>query len=174
MRWTAAALTIGIAATLACANGGGPPPGDEPGAPPPGAEEPGDETLTVQPIEEATAASSGIRDRRRLVIRTDSEWEAFWSDLLSNRMPTPPAPEIDFDRFVVIAATMGQRPTGGHAIGIADVEHVGGEYRVTVVETSPGPGCVTTQALTAPATAVRVERREGGATFLERSETRTC
>lgn len=118
--------------------------------------------------------ASGIEDSRRLVIRSDSEWEAFWSEAHANRTSPEPAPEIDFDRSMVVAATLGQRSTGGYSIDIDDVYAIDGATLVEVVETSPGEGCLVTQALTAPAVAVVVDRRAGEATWTSGEEISTC
>lgn len=159
-----------VAVLLAsCADGAVRPPAGDDAAPPE------DVVLSAEPIEAVAGSSyTGIEDRRRLVIRERAEWEAFWRELAANQIPTPPAPEIDFGRSMVVAATMGTRPTGGYSIAIDEVAWSGGTIRVTVVETSPGEDCVLTQALTAPVAAVEVERREGEAVFVEREEPYAC
>lgn len=117
---------------------------------------------------------SAIEDSRRLVLRSDAEWESFWREAHANRTSPEPAPEIDFDRSMVLAATMGQRSTGGHSIDVESVLAIDGVTRVGVVETSPGEGCLVTQALTAPAVAVAVDRRAGDVTWTTRQETAEC
>lgn len=162
--WLAAALALGAA--VACPNDAMVTPGEIP---------PNAVALSLDPIEPLARESyTGIADRRRVLISSRPEWERFWNELASNRLPPPPAPEIDFDRRVVVAATMGTRPTGGHSIEIESVHWADDRIYVRVVERSPGAGCVTTQALTAPATAVEVEARPGDAVFLERSEAVSC
>ncbi len=132
------------------------------------------EPVSFDPVEEASSFMSAITDRRRLVIDEPEEWVDFWAELNANIAPTPDAPAMDFDSHVVIAATMGQKPTGGYAIRIEEVSRTGEDLRVVVVETSPGAGCITTQALTAPATAVTVARPVGDVEFVEESEAEDC
>lgn len=132
------------------------------------------EPVSFDPVEEAASFMSGIQDRRRLVIDEPEEWADFWAELNAHIAPTPDAPAVDFDSYVVIAATMGLQPTGGYAIEIKEVSRTGDDLRVVVVETSPGVGCITTQAFTAPATAVTVERPAGDVEFVEEAETRDC
>lgn len=117
---------------------------------------------------------SGIDDSRRLVIRSHAEWEAFWREAHANRTSPEPVLEVDFDRSMVLAATMGQRSTGGHSIDIERVDAIDGATLVEVVETSPGEECFVTQALTAPAVAVEVDRRSGDVTWTAREETSPC
>lgn len=158
-------LLVAGCLALACANGTT-PPNETP---------PGTVTLATEPVEEvAQSAYTGIEDRRRVVFRTQAEWETFWRELTRNTSPAEPTPEIDFSRRIVIAAAMGLRSSGGFAIEITTVRATGDELLVEVLETSPGPSCAVTMALTAPVTAVSVERRAGPVSFIERAETRDC
>lgn len=132
------------------------------------------EPVSFDPVDEASGLYSGIADRRRLVIDSPGEWEDFWAELSANIAPRPDVPAVDFGSHVVIAATMGERPTGGHTIRIEEITRTGDDLRVVVVETSPGVGCVTTQAFTAPATVVTVPRPVGEVEFVEEAETEDC
>jgi hypothetical protein len=96
--------------------------------------------------------SSGIRGERRLVIRDQATWAHFWSELGAGVRP-----EVNFSRDLVIAVALGQRSSGGHDIAVQRVTRTGGQLRISVVETSPGPGCMTTAALTQPVDVVMVE-----------------
>lgn len=132
------------------------------------------EPVSFEPVEGATSFMSGIPDRRRIVIDDGAEWAEYWAELYANVSPTPDPPAMDFGSQVVIAATMGQRPTGGFLIRIEEVTRSGSDLRVLVVETAPGAGCITTQAFTAPATAVTVPRPVGEVEFVEEAETEDC
>lgn len=116
----------------------------------------------------------GYRDRERIVIRTVDAWAEAWNRLTSNMAPKPPVPEVSFESEMVILATMGARPTGGHSIAVEEVAEDEGTVYVMVHETLPSGKCVTTQAVTAPATPVRVPRRDGPVVFLERRTTTDC
>ncbi len=52
-------------------------------------------------------------------------------------------PAVDFSRDIVIVAAAGQRATGGNAIAVERVNRTGDGLAVEVVETNPGPGCMT-------------------------------
>lgn len=133
-----------------------------------------DDARPVETETVLTEQNSGIEGSRRVAIRDEADWERFWSEVHDGRMPSPRAPEIDFGSDMVLAATMGRRSTGGYSIAIEPVLETGDRLYAVVRETSPGEGCMVTQALTAPATAVRVPRTEGEVTFVEREETRDC
>ena len=113
---------------------------------------------------------TGVGESRRLVIRDANAWANFWAELgVGDR------PNIDFTRDVAIAVASGQRPSGGYEIAVDRVRQQKGELIVEVVETSPGPNCMSTQSLTQPADVVVVS----GVTpkswsFVQRQEVRSC
>lgn len=121
-----------------------------------------------------TTPISGIDDRRRVVIRTQTEWEAFWAEFAGNLAPRPDPPTIDFAEKMVVAATMGLRSTGGYSISVEGIFEDGGRLIVRVLETSPGPKCGTIQAVTSPATAVTVATSNNSAEFEEATLVAGC
>jgi hypothetical protein len=121
-----------------------------------------------------TTSLSGIADRRRIAIRTQEEWEAFWSEFTGTVQPQPPAPVVDFGTQMILAATMGTRNTGGFAVSVEGVFEAEGRLIAQVLERSPAQGCIVTQSLTAPATAVVVARRDGAVEFQEAAMASEC
>ncbi len=114
--------------------------------------------------------SSGVRGARRLAIRDSGTWSRFWSELGAGVQP-----QVDFGRDLVIAVASGERSSGGHDITVQRVSRSGGELRIEVVETSPGPGCMTTAALTQPVDVVVVPAAGvTGWSFIDRAATRPC
>jgi hypothetical protein len=113
---------------------------------------------------------TGIGEARRLVIRDANAWDQFWSELgVGDR------PAVDFNRNVVVAVAAGQRPTGGHEIAVDRVTQADGELIVDVVETTPGPNCITTASLTQPVDVVVVPSTDAQSwSFMERKEIRGC
>jgi len=101
---------------------------------------------------------SGFGEQTRRVVTNQSEWEAAWRQLWHNVRPIPDAPPVDFDREIVLLAAMGSRGTGGYTIHVEDAAVNGDHVTVRVIETSPGRGCGTTQAVTAPADVVKLTR----------------
>ena len=96
-------------------------------------------------------STSGITTPARLVIRDDSSYARFWASLSAGERPS-----VDFTKDVVIAVADGQQTTGGHSIAVERVTRSGQGLAVEVLETSPGPGCAVTQALTQPVDVVVV------------------
>lgn len=131
-------------------------------------------TVVVRSDQVAYEQYTGIEDRRREVIRSRAEWEAFWDELTEGRRPQPRVPSIDFDREIAIVAAMGQQPTGGHSIRIDEVRRTPAGLSAVVVETTPGPGCVVTQAVTAPVHVTRVAVTDRPVRFVEQERVQDC
>ena len=114
--------------------------------------------------------NTGINERRRLVIRDANGWAAFWAELGVGERPA-----VDFTRDLVVAVAAGQQSSGGHEIAVQRVSESNGELVIEVVETSPGPNCMTTAALTQPVDVIvfpGVNARSWS--FVERREVRGC
>jgi protease stability complex PrcB-like protein len=113
---------------------------------------------------------TGIGESRRLVIRDANAWAEFWSEL-----GTGDRPDVDFTKAVVVAVAAGQRPSGGYEIAVDRVGQTDGELTVEVLETSPGPNCITSSAPTQPVDVVVVPAVALKSwSFSERKETRGC
>lgn len=110
------------------------------------------------PVFVLAAETYGIaKDARREVVRDPDTWQRLWSEVQRTRMIAPP---VDFEKQMVLLATLGERRTGGYAIEIVRAEIVEGTLIVHVKETAPTPGALATMALTAPMHAVAVPRSD--------------
>jgi hypothetical protein len=69
-----------------------------------------------------------------------------------------PIGDVDFERYIVIAAMQGPRNTGGYAISLMHAFQSGSEVRVEVDVVEPEPGSMTVQVLTSPFHLVLAER----------------
>jgi hypothetical protein len=95
------------------------------------------------------------REARREVVRDPTRWAQAWAEVQATRMAPPP---VAFEGQMAIVACLGERRSGGHAIEIVSVAVADDALIVTVRTSSPAPGAITTQALTAPYHIVRVAR----------------
>jgi len=89
------------------------------------------------------------------ILRTAEEWQRVWQQV---RREPPRSP--DLAREIGIAVFLGERATGGYTVEVVDAQVQGENYVVTFRETSPGPGDMTTQALTAPWAIALVNRSD--------------
>lgn len=121
-----------------------------------------------------TEENTGVSDRRRVVIRTQEEWQTFWAELYSRRSEPPLLPAVNFANEMVLVASAGQKSTGGYTIDIRELYTHAGELFAIVLETSPGSGCVLTTALTAPVVVMRVPRSDGPVHFIDETAVHNC
>ena len=130
--------------------------------------------MAFDPIEELGTPMSSIVDRRRLVIREEAAWTSFWDEFVGAIVPKPDAPAVDFSTHMVIAATMGQKTSGGYAISVEEVAEKDGTLYAAVQETTPGALCTNIAVMTAPAVAVTVSRHEGSVAFVDTELAMPC
>ncbi len=57
---------------------------------------------------------------------------------------------VDFTSSQVLVSSIGEKPTGGYEVTASEMEELDDRVVVTVVQSSPGPGCITSQAVTHP------------------------
>jgi hypothetical protein len=151
----AAALVLAAACTPSQ-----PSPSMDP-SPPAGGGAAAADSVPLRRFDEAAAYfryNSGLSSPAREVVRDEGAWSALWARMVAGHHPFPPAPAVDFGREMLLVAALGQRATGGYAVRIESVTRSGGELVAHVAERRPGPGCGTTQAVTAPADVVAVPR----------------
>src|SRR5690349_2251334 len=126
-----------------------------------------DDTQSLPVRSLAKGAFSGVRDARQEVIRDAATWEKFWEQHSVSAGSAAKIPAVDFAKEMVIAVTMGMKRTGGYRIEIARVEPAGKSLKIFVKQTSPPPGALTIQALTAPFHFVAVPKSDLKPEFVE-------
>ena len=96
--------------------------------------------------------AEGVTARKNYAVYTKEEYARIWKLTGSTeKMPT-----VDFKKGYVIAVFAGNRTTGGYAISVSSVTDTEDSRAVSVLVEKPGPGCITTQALTSPYQIIRV------------------
>ena len=99
---------------------------------------------------------SGVRAPMQIVVRSQNEWSALWRQHAVNDPSSRPAPAVDFDKEVVVALFLGEKPTGGYDVQISRAEQTQDGLTIYYREKSPLPGGMVTQALTQPFHIVRI------------------
>ena len=85
-------------------------------------------------------AVSGIREREVVLVRSHEEWERLWRRHTAGVQPQPDLPEVNFNREMVIAVFMGERPSDGYGVQVAAVEETPDTVYVQVEERFPAGG----------------------------------
>jgi hypothetical protein len=73
---------------------------------------------------------------------------------------SPPTPAVDFDAEHVVTIQMGQKPTGGYEIELAEPDATlkDGEALIRLRWIEPAPGSIVTQILTSPCLVVSLPK----------------
>jgi hypothetical protein len=110
-----------------------------------------------------------LRERARRARRPGrarrAAWEHAWRENHRRVLPVPPLPEVDFEREMVLAISIGPRPTAGYGVRIRSAHVQDGKLRVEAVETRPAAGAILPTVVTHPYAFVRVPRFEGDVLF---------
>ena len=99
---------------------------------------------------------SGVRAPLQVVARNQGEWAALWRQHVSNDLTSRPPPAVDFDKEVIVALFLGDKPSGGYDVQISRAEQSSDALTIYYREKSPSPGSMVTQALTQPFHIVRI------------------
>lgn len=83
-------------------------------------------------------------------------------------------PAVDFSKEMVIIDARGEKPTGGYDTKITGIQENETELVVTIAHTSPGKGCLTTQAFTYPIAAVKLPTSNKPVRFSVMEKTTEC
>jgi hypothetical protein len=105
----------------------------------------------------AKGLRSGIREPSQIAIHSQGEWQKLWRQHTSTSTAPAPLPTVDFDKEIVAAVFLGEKPTGGYGVEISSAEVADRALTVFVRETSPKPGAIVTQAINQPFHIVRIE-----------------
>jgi hypothetical protein len=99
---------------------------------------------------------SGVRDFQQRIVRNQNEWEGLWRQHTATEANPSTPPAVDFNKEIVIAVFLGEKPTGGHTVELIQIDRNNGELEILFKEAAPPPGGIATQALTQPFHMVRV------------------
>lgn len=113
----------------------------------------------AQTVDQSTSGSTEFEENQELIIKSEQEFRELWVDLHQQRSPAPDVPVINFDNNIVIAVLMGVQNTGGYYTDIEQVGVFDGVTGISVLETMPGEGCVTTQMLTMPYHIIQISKQ---------------
>ena len=127
---------------------------------------PGEDLLRIRKAKTMTASklaitvidtgnTSAIEDTLATSLRDAQSWSTFWKHHKSCEIPTPPLPEVDFEKEIVIIYVLGEKPRGSTWVHIESVEDDGKALNVAVAtRSSTGP---STTVMCNPFTIIKVQ-----------------
>jgi len=99
--------------------------------------------------------NSNQAEKKNYVIKNEGEW----AGILTETGAELPAP-VDFTKDMIIAVFQGVKMTGGYGIEITKIIETDNNIEVYIKETSPGPKCNVTQAITNPYHIVKLAKSD--------------
>jgi hypothetical protein len=102
------------------------------------------------------STDDGPEKRSFVALRNEGSWRNLWSELeprMSRDMrqvdPHSFLP-IDFDRYTLLVAALGNQPSTGYSIAIRSVTESPTQISVSVIATHPGKDCIVLTVQTSP------------------------
>jgi hypothetical protein len=113
----------------------------------------------------SSGAYSKIQQKQTHIMRSDGEWQIYWEKMTGNPGRTAPG-QIDWVKNRLVAINLGTRPTGGYSVKLKDLYLKGIRQAVAeVVEYTPSPDMMVTQAITSPFVVVQIPATGENLTF---------
>ncbi|WP_019585283.1 protease complex subunit PrcB family protein [Deinococcus apachensis] len=109
----------------------------------------------VTVTELASGTNANVATAAVQVATSQAALNALYTLAYGRQTGTPAVPTLRSGETVV-GVFLGQRPTGGYGVRATGASVQGDTLTLTVEVRTPGPGAITTQALTSPWTLVRV------------------
>jgi hypothetical protein len=109
-----------------------------------------DPNIETKTLSQGAQASYNAEPARAYLVGSQTELRALWNLVAGNIIPTPNPPEVNFSRSTVVAFFWGIKNSGGYSVRYMRTEVQGSTARIVLQLSSPGPGAITTQALTSP------------------------
>jgi hypothetical protein len=126
--------------------------------------------LRAEPV--SFTLTSPLHEPERIVVRNQTEWEAYWLRL--HPFQDVAAPRRDFSREFLLIAAAGDRPSSGYDIVFQSARISDGRLIVVVRSITPGPRCGVYWVLTQPVDLAVVPRTTLPIVFEEQTERSDC
>jgi hypothetical protein len=104
---------------------------------------------------------SGEHHAGATLITSQGDWQTFWRQHTSWRIPPAPEPKVDFEKHSVIVVCAGDEPTAGWTLAAHALSRENGRIVVQAALRAPATGAVLPQVVTQPYQILLVERTSG-------------
>lgn len=113
-------------------------------------------------------------ERKNYAITNAADWIALWDKIYFDAFVKPALPEIDFNKYTVVATFQGAQNSGGYDFEIVKIGEKNDIIYVFIRETVPGKNCFVTQALSNPHHIVAFQRTDKKIEFRINKEVKDC
>lgn len=113
----------------------------------------------------AKGYQSDVTESDSVVINDEATWDTIWDSLTAYLLEPEPAPEVDFNKYILLAHFMGQKPTSGYEVEFTEVLEGATDISAMVKEISPAPECMLAQVITSPYHVIQIPKTEKDVQF---------
>lgn len=117
--------------------------------------------LSFNILEGGAFAGTGKQGYQCEILRDRNRFENLYSEIHRNRLPAPPIPEVDFQRYAVLFFSLDTRPTAGYSVGVGEVVRNGNRLDVRLKITEPPKDSIQAQVVTRPFMMITVDQLSG-------------
>lgn len=103
------------------------------------------------------------------IAKNPKDMELMWKEMHSRRSPQPELPTVNFGEEMIIGLYAGEKPHGGYGLEITRLVETEDALEVHVVEKTPEPGMVYTQALIHPYHLVKTTKIDKEVRFIRQT-----
>jgi len=118
--------------------------------------------------------SPNTNEKGNYIIKNAEEWRDLWNKIYSAVIIKPEIPEIDFNKYMVVAVFNGFETSGGYDIEINKIGEKDNAVYVFVKKKLPGSGCLTSQSFSNPYHIIGFVKTEKEVLYVEKEETVNC
>ena len=119
-------------------------------------------------------SNSSYKTAKEIKINSTDELNIVWAELFNKYDRKPPIPIFDFEKSMLIAVTAGEKTNGGFKIKVASIIETSKSTVITIAESKPGEGCMTTSVMSYPFELIELQKIEKDITFKRVSTTYDC
>jgi len=118
-----------------------------------------DEAFSYIVIKKLAYSSPSNQTPWGAIINTQEEWgQLFMSWQGDFTPPSEHAPRFDFEKYQLITGGFGVKPSGGYSVVVDRVDELSDVIYVSVLDISPGSGCLVSWGFTNPFTTVLIKK----------------
>lgn len=117
--------------------------------------------ISFNMLEGGAFAGTGKQGYQCKILRDRNRFENLYREIHRNRLPAPPIPEVDFQRYAVLFFSLDARPTAGYSVDVEEIVRKGNRLDVRLKITAPPKDSIQAQVITRPFVMITVEQYSG-------------
>jgi protease stability complex PrcB-like protein len=123
------------------------------------------ESQAIAFVELNSGTNGDFPEKSNKVISNQTDYNDAWGAAFSRFFDKQKPARIDFENKMILLVTMGEKTSGGYTIKIDSIKEDEKTLVVTILETSPGKGCMNTSVMTYPYQIIELKKSKKEVVF---------